>query len=122
MKDYKTEAKQRWGNTAAFSEYENKTSICSAEKQQQITQGLNAVFGEFASLKCRGIPADSKEAQALAQKLQAYITENYYTCTNEILLSLGQMYIADERFKNNIDIHAPGTAEYVSTAIKTYCK
>ncbi|MBQ5675928.1 MAG: TipAS antibiotic-recognition domain-containing protein, partial [Lachnospiraceae bacterium] len=35
---------------------------------------------------------------------------------------LGQMYVADERFKNNIDKHADGTAAYVSEAIAHYCK
>ena len=63
----------------------------------------------------------SPEAQALVKELQNYITENYYTCTNEILAGLGQMYGADERFKTNIDKHSPGTAEFISQAIKIYC-
>jgi hypothetical protein len=56
------------------------------------------------------------------KKLQNHITENYYTCTREILSGLGQMYTADERFKNNIDKHADGTAEFIGEAIKFYCK
>jgi hypothetical protein len=55
-------------------------------------------------------------------KLQAHITENYYTCTDEILAGLGQMYAADERFKKNIDKYGEGTAEFVSKAIAIYCK
>ena len=61
------------------------------------------------------------KAQNLVKKLQNHITENYYTCTNEILFGLGQMYVADERFKNNIDKHADGTAAYVKDAIIHYC-
>ena len=69
--------------------------------------------------KCK--KPDSEEAQSLAKKLQNYITENCYTCTNEILSGLGQMYVTDERFKDNIDKHGVGTAEFVSKVIKIYC-
>ena len=67
-----------------------------------------------------GAEPSSAEAQALVKKLQNYITENYYTCTDEILKGLGQMYVADDRFKNNIDKYAIGTAEFVSIAICKY--
>lgn len=65
--------------------------------------------------------ADSDKAQALVNELQSYITENYYTCTKRILAGLGQMYVSDERFKNNIDKHIQGTAEFVRDAIEIYC-
>ena len=55
--------------------------------------------------------------------LQSYITENFYTCSKEILESLGQMYMQDERFWQNIDrAGGKGTAEFVSRAITVYCK
>ena len=54
--------------------------------------------------------------------LQDYITANFYHCTEDILAGLGQMYVGDERFKNNIDSHGEGTAEFVAEAIKIYCK
>lgn len=60
------------------------------------------------------------DARGLVEKLQNYISANYYTCTDEILVGLGQMYVADERFKNNIDKHAEGTAEFASQAIAAY--
>ena len=60
------------------------------------------------------------EAQALVAKLQAHITANYYTCTDEILAGLGKMYVADERFKKNIDKYGEGTAEFVSEGISIY--
>ena len=64
----------------------------------------------------------SAEAQNLVKMLQDHISENYYLCTNQILASLGQMYVADERFKNNIDQHADGTAEFICEAIEVYCR
>ena len=66
--------------------------------------------------------ADSVEAQALVAKLQAHITANYYTCTDEILAGLGKMYVDDERFKKNIDKYGEGTAEFASAAIEIYSR
>ena len=40
---------------------------------------------------------------------------------NQILAGLGQMYTQDERFKNNIDKNADGTAVFVCGAIEFYC-
>ena len=55
-------------------------------------------------------------------KLQAYITDSYYTCTDEIIAGLGKMYVADERFKNNIDKYGEGTADFVAEAIAVFCQ
>ena len=121
-KQYETEAKQRWGETDAYKEHTEKTVGYTKDKWRQVNDGLNAVLAKFADRKNNGYTADSPEAQALVKELQNYITENYYTCTNEILAGLGQMYVADERFKTNIDKHSFGTAEFMSQAIKIYCK
>ena len=118
-KRYETEAKERWGETDAYKEHAEKTANYTKDKWQQVNDGLNAVLAKFAECMNNGHTADSPEAQALVKELQNHITENYYTCTNEILAGLGQMYVADERFKANIDKHAAGTAEFISNAIKT---
>ena len=120
-KQYETEAKERWGATDAYKEHAEKTANYTAEKWQEVNDGLNTVLAKFSECMQNGNTADSVEAQKLVKELQNYITENYYTCTNEILAGLGKMYVADERFKNNIDKHADGTAEFISEAIKFYC-
>lgn len=121
MSNYDIEVKERWGETDAYKEYAEKTVGYAKDKWQQVNDGLNAVLAKFAECMNNGHIADSPEAQTLVKELQTHITENYYTCTNEILAGLGQMYVADERFKANIDKHASGTAEFISKAIKTYC-
>ena len=80
-----------------------------------------AIFADFAVCKESDAEADSNEAQALVAKLQTHITDNYYTCMDEILVGLGKMYVADERFKKNIDKYGEGTAEFASAAIEVYC-
>ena len=122
MKNYETEARSRWGDTYAYREHEQKTKNYTKEKWSEANDGLMAIFSEFASCKKNGASADSAEAQALVAKLQAHITENYYTCTDGILAGLGEMYVADERFKKNIDKYGDGTAEFASKAIAIFCQ
>ena len=122
MNNYSNETKEHFGNTDAYTEFTEKTKNYSKEKWSEANNGMMAIFAEFATLKNSGVTADSAEAQALVAKLQAHITENYYTCTDEILAGLGKMYTADERFKNNIDKYGEGTAEFVADAIAVYTK
>ena len=122
MKNYETEARERYGNTAVYREHEQKTKNYTKEKWAEANDGLMAIFVEFAACKQNGASANSAEAQALVAKLQAHITANYYTCTDEILAGLGKMYVADERFKKNIDKYGEGTAEFAAEAIAVYCR
>ena len=91
MKSYETEARERYGNTSAYREHEQKTKNYTKEKWAEANNGLMAIFAEFAACKESGASADFAEAQALVAKLQAHITANYYTCTDEILAGLGKM-------------------------------
>ena len=120
MKNYETEVRERYGNTVAYREHEQKTKNYTEEKWAEANDGLMAIFAEFSACKNRGVSADSVEAQALVAKLQAHITANYYTCTDEILAGLGKMYVADERFKKNIDKYGEGTAEFAAEGIRIY--
>ena len=122
MKNYENEARERWGNTAAYHEHKQKTKNYTKEDWARANDGLTAIFAEFAMCKNNGASANSAEVQELVAKLQAYITDSYYTCTDEILSGLGKMYVADERFKNNIDKYGEGTADFVAEAISVFCQ
>ena len=120
MKNYETEARSRWGATDAYREHEQKIKNYTKEKWTEANDGLMAIFAEFSACKDSGASTTSVEAQALVAKLQAHITANYYTCTDEILAGRGNMYIADERFKKNIDKYGEGTAEFAAEGIRIY--
>ena len=122
MRNSSYEVHQRWGATDAYREHEQKTKNYTKEKWAEVNDGLMAIFAVFAVCKNSGASANSAEAQALVAKLQAHITANYYTCTDEILAGLGKMYVADERFKKNIDNYGEGTAEFAAEAIAVYCR
>jgi len=120
--NYSTETHARWGDTDAYREHEQITRNYKKEKWAEANDGLMAIFAEFATCKDSSASADSAEAQVLVAKLQAHINANYYTCTDEILAGLGQMYACDERFKKNIDKYGEGTAEFASEAIAVFCQ
>ena len=114
LEQYQAEAKAKWGKTTAYQEYEKK----GKNDQSNAMMAIFAEIGQVLQLD----PA-SPEVQALVGKLQQFITDNYYTCTEQILQGLGQMYVADERFQENIDrAGGAGTAEFVAKAIEIYCK
>ena len=117
---YQAEAKEKWGGTEAYAEFASKTKAYSEDRFAEIRSGLESIFRAFAELMQSKAAPDSVEAQALVKKLQAYITEHYYTCTAEILVGLGQMYVADERFRNHIDKNWDGTAAFICKAIEAH--
>ena len=117
LEEYAAEAKARWGDTEAYKAAEQKRGSQNREEQSASDNALMA-FG-----KLLGTDPASAEALALAKKLQDTISANYYPCSKEILASLGQMYTADERFRENIDrAGGAGTAEFAAQAIRNYCK
>ncbi len=120
MEQYATEIKEKWGSTTAYKEYERKKKEKSDKEIKKNAEQLMTLFSDIGTLK-QLLPND-KTVQDKIKTLQEFITENYYTCTNEILKGLGQMYVCDERMKQNIDkAGGEGTAEFVKQAIMVYC-
>lgn len=116
---YAQEVKERWGHTSAYTQSQEKTKNYDGAKWQSIQEGIASVFRKFADIK--NTKPDSDEAQGLVKEWKELISSNFYDCTNEILMSLGQMYVQDERFTENIDQYGEGTAEFISKAIEVYC-
>ena len=116
LEQYAAEVKERWGNTAAYQESAQRP----AAEQKDAAAGLMAQFARMGRLRT-GDPA-GQEAQDAVRELQEFITKHFYTCTPEILLGLGQMYTADDRFRASIDAAGgEGTADFAGKAIAVYC-
>ena len=135
--EYAAQAKASWGTTPAYKEFEEKSKGRTQEDDQNIAQGLMDIFAEFGAIRgaeagtLKGAELDavksadpaSAEAQALVKKLQDYITQHFYNCTNEILSGLGKMYAGGGDFTKNIDSYGgEGTAEFVHQAIEVYIR
>ena len=112
------EVKEKWGDTAAYAEYEKKSAGYGDDKFADLSAQMMKIFDRFAWCRRNHAIPESDEAQMLVQELQDFISENYYICTDEILAGLGKMYVCDERFKKSIDVSGEGTAEFVSRAIE----
>ncbi len=119
---YKHEVKEKWGKTDAYRQHQEKTKNYSKQKWNDLAEGMDQIMAEFALCMKNGEAPDSSEAQDLVKALQSHITENYYHCTDQILAGLGQMYVADDRFRENIDKHGDGTAQFIRDAIEIYCR
>lgn len=118
---YAAEAKKKWGKTDAYKEYESKTAGQSNGQMQATGGALMDIFRQFGQI--RHLSPASSEAQALVKTLQDFISEHYYTCTNQILFGLGQMYAAGDEMNENIDkAGGEGTGAFARDAITIYCK
>ena len=121
MDEYTKKAKEQWGQTAEYKEYEEKTSKQSLEAQKQALQNFILIFVEFGKMMDKK-PEDS-DVQLKVKEFQDYITDHFYKCSNEILKGLGEMYVSGGEFTENIDKAAgDGTAVFVAKAIDIYCK
>ena len=118
-REYAAEVKARWGGTDAYRESQERETKKTPKDRMSEQEEMNDIFRRAAALR-QGSP-ESPEAQALVKEWQDYISTHLYTCTNEILAGLGQMYTADERFQKNLDRFGEGTAEFLSKAIAAYC-
>lgn len=121
ISQYADEAKARWGDTAAWQEYERKTRGKSAEHLQETGADLMALFASLGRI--RHLPPESEEAQRAVRRIQDFITENYYACTDEIFSSLGKAYAAGGSMTENIDAAGgEGTAVFAARAIEILCR
>lgn len=117
---YAAEAKATYGQTAEYKEFEEKSKGRTKEKTKKLNVQMMAMFTEFGTM--RELLPDSKEVQAQVKKLQNFITEHFYTCSDEVLCGLGSMYAGGGEFTENINkTGGDGTAEFVFKAIRKYC-
>lgn len=117
---YAAEVRERWGSTDAYAQSRKRESGRSKDESEALAAEMMRIFAGFGAL--RGDDPAGDAAQAVAEKLRSFITANYYDCTKEIFASLGEMYVGDERFRENIDRSGgEGTAEFAAAAIRFYC-
>lgn len=119
--EYTSLAKEKWGNTKQFKEFEENNKNKSEKDKQDENNEFMSIFERIGEVKTLDI-SDNK-VQILIKALQEYISSHYYNCSDEILYSLGEMYVADPEFKTNIDnAGGEGTADFTNKAIKFYCR
>ena len=117
---YAARAKASWGNTPEYREYEQKTKGRTRADNSALQAQMMAIFSAFGAV--RGEDPACAEAQALVRKLQAFITDHFYTCSDDILHSLGGMYAEGGEMTKNIDARCgEGVARFAAEAIRVHC-
>lgn len=120
LDEYSKRAKELYGNTQEYKEMQEKTKNRTEEEDRLLADRFMLLFKEAGEMKDKD--PSSQEAQDLVKRIQDYITENLYTCSNKILSGLGKMYSGGGDFTKNIDEYGgEGTAEFVDRAIQVYC-
>jgi len=114
---YAAETRQRWGDTEAYRESSRRTARYGKADWQQIGREADEINQAFIALMEAGVPADSPQARAVAERHRAHISRWFYDCPQEIHRGLGEMYEADPRFTANLDKARPGLAAYMAAAI-----
>jgi MerR family transcriptional regulator, thiopeptide resistance regulator len=112
--EYAEEARQRWGDTEAYKQSQQRTSAYTDEDWERIKAEAADITARFTALKEAGSPADGTEAVALAEEHRAHISRWFYDCPKELHRGLGDMYVSDERFRRN---YPDGVAEFIRDAI-----
>ena len=120
LDEYNRQAKEQWGKTEAYKEFEEKSKNRTKDTEKSIMEDFMKIFVTFGEMKDKN-PNDAEVLEQV-KKLQNYITEHFYNCTKEILAGLGKMYAAGGEFTENIDkAGGKGTAEFTAKAIEIYC-
>ena len=114
--DYETEAEQRWGNTEAWKQSQQRTAKLSKEEWLEIKEAGDDLNRRMAAAMNTGTAPDSAAAMDLAEEHRAGI-ERFYSCSYEMHRGLADMYLADERFTRTYEDVAPGLAQWVHDAI-----
>ena len=122
LEELADKAKASWGDTPQWAEYEAKWAGRAKEEKEAMGERLLGLFVPFGCMAAEGTEPSCDEAQAQVAAIQRFITENAYTCTNEIFASLGRAYGSGGDFTRNINAAAgPGAAEFAAAAIELYC-
>lgn len=120
---YTQKAKEQWGQTDAWNEFEEKNKNRGKAEMAVISENMMAIFAEFGEMMKMNMKPESSEVQAQVRKLQDYISEHFYQCTPQILQGLGQMYGAGGEFTENIDrAGGEGCAQFTAEVIAIYCR
>ncbi|GAA0323776.1 MerR family transcriptional regulator [Streptomyces polychromogenes] len=114
---YAEEAERRWGGTEAYAESQRRAAAYTKADWQRIQDEVADWGGRYAALVAAGEPADGEAAMDLAEEHRRHICDRYYECGYEMHVCLGEMYVADERFKAFYDGMGAGVAEHLRDSI-----
>ena len=114
---YQDEAKQKYGK-----EVIDQSLAKQKGHENEVTEGFNSIFRQFADNLLSGLTVEEKENQNLAKQLLAHIRSYAFDCSLEVFGYIGKGYVENPDFKHNIDKFGEGVAQYICDTIQTYVR
>ena len=114
---YHQEAVEKYGQEVMDQALERQKG-----REDESTAAFNQVFQSLAQNLQAGLPATATENQEEAGKLLQAIRTYGFDCSMEVFGYIGQGYVYNPEFKENIDKFGPGTAQYTSDVIAHYVR
>ncbi len=118
---YEDEVRERWGDTDAYKESQRRAARYTKRDWEEIKAEGEAITSDLKVAYEAGLPPDSAEAQDAIERHFRQINDRFYTCSTDLYRNLGQMWVADPRFKATYDKVSDGLAEYARDAATAYC-
>lgn len=116
---YAEEARQRWGNTDAYKQSQERVKKMGKEGLKKVMEAGQKLLHELAAEMKNGTDVKDAKVQALIARhydgLRAFYEPNY-----EMYRGLAEMYVNDPRFKANYEKVAEGLAEYLRDGMIYY--
>ncbi|MEU9797371.1 MerR family transcriptional regulator [Streptomyces sp. NPDC051000] len=114
---YEQEARERWGDTESYAESQRRAATYTKDDWKRMQDQVTDWGVRYSALMDGGEPADGERAMDMAEEHRQHIRTWFYDCGYELHTCLGDMYVADERFKEFYDSMRPGLAEHLRDAI-----
>ncbi|MDO4537570.1 MAG: MerR family transcriptional regulator [Coriobacteriales bacterium] len=119
--EYARRAKESWGQTSEWADYAQRSASRTKQEERAMGDELLSLFCPFGQMAAEGADPAGDEARAQAKLIQAYISEHFYACSDEVFLQLGRAYGAGGEFTQNINaVAGPGAAEFAGRAIEAW--
>lgn len=116
---YTDEARERWGDTDAFKQAEERVRKMGKEGLQKVLDENGAVTKEITEAMHGGEDPRSDKVQKLIHRHYNGLRA-FYKPSLQMYRDLAEMYVTDPRFRANYEKVASGLAQFMHDAMIVY--
>lgn len=115
--EWADEAHERWSDTEAYQESQRRAASYSKDDWQRLKPESDSAMRSWADVMCSGASPTVPAAMAQAEAHRRFISRWFYECSHEAHRALAEMYLADPRFTETLELVEPGFAAFASQSI-----
>lgn len=121
INEYELEAKEKWGDTLAFKQSEERVKKMGKDGLKKILEKNKNLIEEISVCMKNCDDPKSEKVQKLIEKHYDSL-KAFYDPTPEIYRGLAKMYVYDERFKENYESIAAGLSQFMHDAMLEFVR